>query len=78
MEVRATQRFSCTTCAFGEEGLATLSRPCNPNDLIKRLPFSPQGCFEGPKPNDYCTDPLSGTCTPRMFKWENHFYRDIW
>ncbi len=53
-----------------------LSCPCNPSNLMTA--YLPQGCFEGPKPNDYCSDPSSGSCNPRMFKWENHFYRDIW
>jgi hypothetical protein len=36
-----------------------------------------QGCFQGPGPQDYCTFDNS-TCTDvRMFRWENHYFRDI-
>ncbi|KAG2435978.1 hypothetical protein HYH02_011691 [Chlamydomonas schloesseri] len=36
-----------------------------------------QGCFAGGKPNNYC-DPATQNCTDvRMFRWENHYYRDI-
>ncbi|KAG2484027.1 hypothetical protein HYH03_017117 [Edaphochlamys debaryana] len=36
-----------------------------------------QGCFKGPGRSDYC-DPTTQDCSNvRMFRWENHYYKDI-
>ncbi|KAG2484026.1 hypothetical protein HYH03_017116 [Edaphochlamys debaryana] len=36
-----------------------------------------QGCFKGPGRSDYC-DPSTQDCSNvRMFRWENHYYKDI-
>ncbi|KAG2484028.1 hypothetical protein HYH03_017118 [Edaphochlamys debaryana] len=36
-----------------------------------------QGCFKGPGRGDYC-DPSKQDCSNvRMFRWENHYYKDI-
>ncbi|KAG2491600.1 hypothetical protein HYH03_010165 [Edaphochlamys debaryana] len=36
-----------------------------------------QGCFKGPERSDFC-DPDTQDCSNvRMFRWENHYYKDI-
>eukprot|EP00198_Chlamydomonas_reinhardtii_P001276 XP_001690611.1 predicted protein [Chlamydomonas reinhardtii] len=36
-----------------------------------------QACFNGRRINDYC-DPATSDCSNvRMFRWENHYYKDI-
>ncbi|KAG2484888.1 hypothetical protein HYH03_016369 [Edaphochlamys debaryana] len=36
-----------------------------------------QGCFMGPNRTNYCDPTTSNCANVRMFRWENHYYRDI-